>query len=97
MTTSPEALAFLWDARLAGEKIVRFTEGHTLDGYLADDLVRSAVERQFLIVGEALNGLRRSFPLLAGRIPDIDHIVAFRHRLVHAYATIDDRRVWAFV
>ena len=40
---------------------MRFVDGRSFTEYQADDLVRSAVERQFEIIGEALNqstGLR---------------------------------------
>jgi hypothetical protein len=49
----PEAAALLWNAREAAERIARFTTGRGLDDYLADDLLRAAVERQFEIIGEA--------------------------------------------
>ena len=55
---------------------------------------RSAVERQFEIVGEALNQLRRVAPDFAERVPDLPRIVAFRNLLIHGYAAIDDRLVW---
>lgn len=57
-------------------------------------MVRSAVERQFLIIGEALNRLGRIDPATAAQIPDLRRIVAFRNVLVHGYAVIDDELVW---
>lgn len=93
---SSDASAFLWDACYAAEKIVRFTSGLTLDDYLAGDMVRAAVERQFEIIGEALGGLRRAYPELAAEIPNLPQIVAFRNVLMHGYATVNNRLVWAF-
>jgi hypothetical protein len=49
-----EVLKFLYDVDQACALIVRFTSGKTFDEYIADDLLSSAVERQFIIVGEAL-------------------------------------------
>lgn len=54
-----DARKLLWDARHAAERIARFTAGKTFTEYEADEYLRSAVERQFEIVGEAMNQLRR--------------------------------------
>ena len=60
-------------------------------------MLRSAVERQFEIVGEALSQLARRDQALASQIPDLRQIVAFRNILVHGYAIIDSDRVWRVV
>jgi uncharacterized protein with HEPN domain len=91
------ARAYLADARDAAELIRRFTTGKTLDDYTADPLLRSAVERQFEIMGEAFNQLAKLDSGLAGRIPDLRRIVDFRNVLAHAYAIIDDTAVWQAV
>lgn len=57
-------------------------------------MLRSAVERQFEIIGESLNRLARLDPSVAEQIDDLPRIVAFRNVLIHGYATIDDRIVW---
>ena len=56
---SPDALKYLYDVRVAGNKIRSFTEGKNWSDYTHDDLLKSAVERQFEIIGEALNQLSR--------------------------------------
>ena len=94
---SPDAAKYLWDARRATERIARFTQGRSFDDYLADEMLRAAVERQFEIVGEAFAGLRRADPNCAAAIPDLPRIVAFRNVLIHGYATVDDRLVWGVV
>lgn len=95
--TTDEAAKYLYDAHTAAERIARFTAGRTFDDYLADEMLRAAVERQFEIVGEAFAGLRRVDPVLAARIPDLPRVIAFRNVLIHAYATVDDRLVWDVV
>jgi uncharacterized protein with HEPN domain len=55
--------AYLWDAQAAVDRILEFTSGRSLDDYLVDAMLRSAVERQFEIVGEALNQLAKTGPV----------------------------------
>lgn len=86
--------AYLWDARQAASLVVSFLDGRRWEDYEADLLLRSAVERQFQILGEALNLLRRADEGLAEQIRDLPRIVAFRNVLIHGYAAIDDRLVW---
>ena len=83
---SNEAAALLWDARRAAELIIRFSGGKTYAEYLNDVMFRSAVERQFEIVGEAFTVLRRIAPEVAAQLPDLPKAVAFRNVLIHGYA-----------
>lgn len=87
--------AYLWDARQAGERIQRFVAARSWEDYEADELLSSAVERQFEIIGEALARLSREDPATAQRIPELPRIVAFRNVLIHGYATVDPALVWA--
>jgi uncharacterized protein with HEPN domain len=85
---------FLWDVREAAAAIRRFAAGRDFDAYEADLMFRSAVERQFEIVGEALNQLSRAEPQLAARIPGLREVVNFRNALIHGYNRIEDKVVW---
>ena len=51
----PESRKYLYDICHAAEPLGRFTDGKTYDDYSEDDLLRSAVELQFEIIGEAVN------------------------------------------
>ena len=92
-----ESHKFLYDIQQAGNKITRFLEGKTFVDYEGDDLLRSGVERQFEIIGEALNQLSRVDTAIADGIPDYKQIVSFRNILIHGYASIDNRLVWNIV
>ncbi len=82
-----ELKLYLWDMLVAGEDIVRFLEGVSLANYKESELLRSAVERKFSILGEALAQARQLYPHLKDQIGEHREIVAFRNRVVHA---VDD-------
>jgi uncharacterized protein with HEPN domain len=86
--------AYLWDAKSAADAIASFAANRTFENYRSDLLLRSAVERQFEIIGEAPNRLSRVSPDLAAQIPDLGRMVAFRNILIHGYAVVDDEIVW---
>ena len=86
----------LADIDRAAADIARFTAGMDSDAYAGDALVQAAVERKFLIVGEALNRLHRDHPGIAERIPRLRQIVDFRNLLSHVYDRVDSRLVWTY-
>ena len=90
----PEAPAFLWDARDAASKAASVSRGRTREEYLGDWVLQAAVERQLEILGEALKNLRATDPDTAEKIPDVHAIIATRNILVHAYARVDQHRIW---
>ena len=92
-----EAAKYLFDIQRAVTLIAGFCAAKTFDEYRADDLLKSGVERQFMIVGEALSHLARVAPEVAERIAAFRQIIAFRNILVHGYATVDDKIVWGVV
>ncbi len=89
-----EVRKYLFDIAQACELLAEFTAGKTFAHYRAESMLRSAVERQFEIIGEALNQALRLEPKLAARISDTRRIIAFRSRLIHGYASLADEVVW---
>ncbi|WP_349342861.1 HepT-like ribonuclease domain-containing protein [Marinobacter sp. MMG032] len=92
-----EALKYLYDILAAAEKVQRFIAGSSEDDYLSDELLQSAVERQFEIIGEAMGKLHKIAPGEAERFVDYKKMIAFRNVLIHGYATIDPVIVWGVV
>ncbi len=80
--------AYLWDVREAGSLIEQFVQGIDFDAFAASALLRSAVERQFEIAGEALPQLSKVDAELAARVPELRRVVAFRNPLMHGYAAL---------
>ncbi|QNT70580.1 HepT-like ribonuclease domain-containing protein [Defluviicoccus vanus] len=97
MSLPRDPKAFLWDAREAARAALRFAADRTFGDYLSDELLRSAIERQLQIVGEALAQLSRADAQTAERIPHLRQIIAFRNILVHGYAAVDHENVWQIV
>ena len=76
----------LFDVLDSGRAIRHWRAGRTYEEYLADRQFRQAVEREFEIIGEALN-----------RLSDEDAGVAFRNRIIHGYDSVDDASVWGVI
>jgi uncharacterized protein with HEPN domain len=91
------AKKLVYDMDRAAALIVRFVSGKRFEDYTGDPLLRSAVERQFEIIGEALNRLKKVDPRLLVRITDAQRIIAFRNVLAHGYDVISDDVVWDIV
>jgi len=92
-----EVKKYLYDIKQAADLLLRFSQGKTFADYSADPLLRSAIERQFEIVGEALNQLSKIDAGTAAGIHEYRHIIAFRNILIHGYAEIDHRLVWGML
>jgi len=95
--TQRDIAVHLFDILQACDHIQAFTSGKDLDEYLTDVMLRSAVERQFGNVGEALNRLRRDAPELLDHITASQEIIAFRNRLIHGYDAVNDETVWGVI
>ena len=89
--------ALLHDIEQAIDLIDRFTSSRSFEDYTGDPMVRSAVERQLVIIGEALNQVTRLDLALAAKIGDHQRIIGLRNILVHSYAKVDDRVIWSIV
>jgi uncharacterized protein with HEPN domain len=89
-----ESKKYLYDVLQAAKQVEEFCRGKSFADYEADALLRSAVERQFEIIGEALRQLGRDDPATGAKISEQARIVAFRNILIHGYAHVDDRIVW---
>ena len=68
-----------------------------MQAYVADRQLRRATEREFEIIGEALNRLSKTAPETAAHIVQLERIVSFRNRVIHGYDTVDDEVVWGVI
>ena len=86
--------AYLTDIIESCDAITAALIGVDVETYRRDRLVRSAVEREFTIIGEAVLVLSRTAPELFGRIGQARRIVDFRNQLTHEYPNVNDVLVW---
>lgn len=77
--------------------MVIFTNGKSLDDYENDLMLRSAVERQFEIIGEALNKSIKIEASLENEIESSRDIINFRNLIVHGYNIIENKTVWGII
>lgn len=90
-----KSLKYLSDVLMAIELIQEFTLDFDFTAYDRDRKTQSAVERQFAIIGEALNQFKKLEPSI--KIENDKQIVAFRNRLVHAYDSLDNSIMWVVI
>ena len=90
-----DALAYLSDIIESCDAIAAALRGLDLDEYKRTRLVRSSVEREFIIIGEAISALSHVALDAFAAITHARRIVDFRNQLTHEYPTVDDALVWA--
>lgn len=84
---APKLLA---DAIAAIEATTAFLHGASLEQYMANAMMRSAVERQLEILGEACSRLYKLDAQMVQAIPDIRLAIGLRNRIIHGYDAVDD-------
>jgi uncharacterized protein with HEPN domain len=84
----------LLDALTACQAIETFVADLTFVDYERNLMLRSAAERQFEIIGEALHQAEGDDPEVTGRLPELHRIVGMRNRIIHGYDSVDDELLW---
>jgi uncharacterized protein with HEPN domain len=84
----------LYDLLQAAEEIETFTAGMDFQAYRDSPVTQRAVERDFEIIGEALNRIKRIDENVLEAVSEHHRIIGFRNILIHGYDMIDDMVVW---
>jgi uncharacterized protein with HEPN domain len=84
----------LVDILLAAEEIQHFVHGMDFNAYQNSPVTQRAVERDFEIIGEALNRMKKMDEELLKKISEHHRIIGFRNVLIHGYESIDEMIVW---
>ncbi|MEI6507641.1 MAG: HepT-like ribonuclease domain-containing protein [Bacteroidota bacterium] len=78
------------------ESIENYLEGERdFKIYKANKMLRRAVEREFEIIGEALNNIEKIDSTI--EISSKKQIISMRNRVIHGYDKIDDEIVWGTI
>jgi len=85
--------ACLLDMPQAAEKVHRFIKGKTQDAFVADEVLRDAVERNVEIIGEAARRVSDAFKNQHPEIP-WRKMIAQRNVLIHEYDKISVDEMW---
>lgn len=83
--------------REAARAIAAFAHGQSAADLERDDLLRSAVYYQFVIIGEALSKLRQRDQATAEALSEYKRIIGFRNQIIHGYAMLDHETTWRIV
>ena len=71
------------------------TEEKTFKNFTQNKLVRQATERNFEIIGEATNRIRKVSPQI--NIKNNKQIINLRNLIIHSYDNINHEVLWAIV
>jgi uncharacterized protein with HEPN domain len=92
-----EIIKHLFDVLQAAEEIETFVHGMDFAAYQKSQVTQRAVERNFEIIGEALNRIRKIDEEFLEKISEHHRIIGFRNILIHGYDIIDETIVWKAV
>lgn len=91
-----EIKKFLFDIRESIDSIEKYLgDQRDYDKYLADKMLRRAVEREFEIIGEAMSRIEKIDPKI--NISSKRQIIGVRNRVIHGYDKIDNEIIWGII
>jgi uncharacterized protein with HEPN domain len=96
MNPEEKNLAYVWDMYTETKQIIEFTSDVTFTDFVKIKLIRYAIERSLLILGEAANHVTNQFQEEHPEIP-WHQIIGQRNVLAHEYGDINVDRIWATI
>jgi len=91
-----EIKKYLFDIRESIESIEKYLgDKRDFSIYLADKMLRRAVEREFEIIGEAMSRIEKLDASI--EISSKRQIISMRNRVFHGYDKIDNEIVWGTI
>ena len=87
---------FLFDIQESIDSIEKYLgEKREFDVYLANKMLRRAIEREFEIIGEAINQFDKLDSSI--KISSKKQIISMRNRVIHSYDKIDNEIIWGTI
>ena len=91
-----EVKKWLYDILVSIQSVNEFIgDIRIFEKYESDKKTRRSVEREIMIIGEAVNRIKYSEPSI--EIENSKQIIATRNRVVHAYDAVDNAMIWNIV
>jgi uncharacterized protein with HEPN domain len=91
-----DSKVYLQDILSSIQNIYEYVDNIDFSKYTSNRMIKHAVERNFEIIGEAINNLLKvegsNFP-----ISDARKIISFRNQLSHGYSSVSDKLVWKII
>ena len=84
----------LFDALTAVRLAREFSAGLSFEDFVSNLLVRSAVERQLEILGEACQRMVQADSDIRQRLPEVGFAIGLRNRIIHGYDHIENAVVY---
>ena len=91
-----DANKYLYDINNSIDPINSYLgDRRNFNDYLNNKMMRRAIEREFEIIGEAMNHLTKLEPNI--KISNRQKIINMRNRVIHGYDKIDNEIIWGTI
>lgn len=91
---NPRTRAYLQDALERAYFLAEETENATIDDFTSSHVLHAAIERWFLVIGEALARVDRLDKALIASHPDLKRWIGLRNVVAHQYDGLSDDLLW---
>ena len=94
---SPRTRTYLCDARDKALFLLELFKLRTLEEVENDRILCAAIERELMIIGEAVYLLNECDADTASQLTELRQMIALRHKLVHGYSTVSPEIMWRII
>jgi uncharacterized protein with HEPN domain len=82
------------------DEINEFSAGLTIEDfkqYLSNKMMRRAIERDLIIIGEAMHDIVKVDHTRVMRIKNSRRVIELRNDVVHSYDDLSNEKIWQFI